>query len=70
MLVIANEQDSIISAAELEAFAGLHPASEYWVAPRTLHLQAHRQHADDYRDVVVGFLDRALDRTPGAVGLN
>ena len=60
LLFITGEEDWLIPPDEVRRIAELHPGSEVWIAPGAGHLMALRTHPERYRELVLGFLERAF----------
>lgn len=62
LLFVANENDAVIPAHEVQRIAEQYPASERWLARETPHLLALKLREEEYTSVVLDFLRRAFGR--------
>ena len=67
LLLVANEEDTVIPPQEVKAVADLCPGSEFWMAPAAGHLMALRRRGKEYSSRLLDFRPHP-GRTIGRAG--
>lgn len=66
LLFVTGARDEVVPPASVAATAGRYPGAELWIAPSSIHLNAHRMDRAEYARRLTDFFDRALRGIPAS----
>jgi pimeloyl-ACP methyl ester carboxylesterase len=68
LLFVTGARDEVVPPASVAATASHYPGAELWIAPSSIHLNAHRMDRAEYSRRLIDFFDRALRGIPERSG--